>query len=64
MLGLGVPEVLLILVLVIFFFGAKRIPEIAKGLGSGFRNFKKSVKDSDQIEPGSDPEEDEPTERG
>ena len=63
MLGLGVPEVLLILFLVILFFGAKRIPEIAKGLGSGLRNFKKSMNEREEIEPGEEPEGDEPENR-
>jgi sec-independent protein translocase protein TatA len=39
-------ELLLILGIVIILFGAKRIPEMGKGIGEGIRNFKKSVKDS------------------
>jgi len=42
--GIGVTEVLFVLGIVVLFFGSKRIPEIAKGLGSGIRNFKGSLK--------------------
>lgn len=38
--GLGGQEVLLILIAFFFFFGAKRIPEMARGLGKGIREFK------------------------
>lgn len=43
--GLGFGELLLILGLLVLVFGAKRIPEIASGLGRGIRNFKTEVKD-------------------
>lgn len=42
---LGYTEVLLILAVVLILFGAKRIPELAKGLGSGIKEFKKATKD-------------------
>jgi sec-independent protein translocase protein TatA len=42
----GVPELLLIFLAVLLLFGAKRIPEIAKGLGRGIHDFKKSLKDT------------------
>jgi sec-independent protein translocase protein TatA len=45
MFGLGFPELILILVIVIVIFGTSRIPELGKGLGEGIRNFKKAVKD-------------------
>lgn len=41
----GGGELILILVIVLILFGAKRIPEIAQGLGRGIREFKKSVRD-------------------
>jgi len=42
--GLGVQEVLLILLIVVLIFGASRIPELGKGLGEGIKNFKKGMK--------------------
>jgi sec-independent protein translocase protein TatA len=47
MFGLGAQELLLILVIVIVLFGAKRIPEIARGLGKSMTEFKKGVRDVD-----------------
>ena len=46
MFGLGWPELLLIFVAVLLLFGAKRLPEIAQGLGKGIREFRKSVKET------------------
>jgi len=43
--GVGMPEILLIGLFVLIFFGAKRIPEFMKGLGKGVREFKDAVKD-------------------
>jgi TatA/E family protein of Tat protein translocase len=41
----GGSELIIILVIVLILFGAKRIPEVAQGLGRGIREFKKSVRD-------------------
>ena len=43
--NLGGPEIILILLVVFVFFGAKKIPEIAKGLGEGIREFRKAARD-------------------
>ena len=51
MFGLGFPEIILILVIVILIFGTSRIPELGRGLGEGIRNFKKSVKNEDDKKP-------------
>jgi sec-independent protein translocase protein TatA len=57
MFGLGVGEIILVLALLVLLFGAKRIPQIARGLGEGIRNFRSSIKegaeDQDQLEDGS-----------
>jgi len=42
--SLGVPELLLILLIVIVIFGAGKLPLLGKGLGEGIKNFKESVK--------------------
>ena len=43
--NLGGPEIILILLVVFVFFGAKKIPDIAKGLGDGIREFRKAARD-------------------
>lgn len=43
--NIGFPELLIVLVIVLLLFGAKRLPEIARGLGGSIREFKKGVKD-------------------
>ncbi len=43
--GLGGTEVMLILLAILLLFGAKKIPELAKGLGTGIREFKDATKD-------------------
>ena len=52
-------ELILILAVVLLLFGGKKIPQLAKGLGEGIRNFKKSVKD-DEPEVASKEETSEP----
>ena len=45
---LGLPELLVILVIIFLLFGAKRLPEIGKGIGEGIRNFKGAMKKDDK----------------
>ena len=47
---LGLPELLVIGILVLFLFGGKKLPEMGKGIGEGIRNFKKSMRDDDSKE--------------
>jgi sec-independent protein translocase protein TatA len=56
MFGLGAQELLLILLIALFFFGGEKLPDIAKGLGQGLREFKRASE-------GKMDNEDEPTER-
>jgi sec-independent protein translocase protein TatA len=44
----GMTEWLIILAIVLVLFGAKKIPELAKGLGTGIKDFKKAVKDDEK----------------
>ena len=46
-MGLGGKEILVIAVIILLLFGGKKIPELMKGIGSGIKEFKKSVKDDD-----------------
>ena len=46
--SLGVPELLIILLIVIIIFGAGKLPQLGRGLGEGLRNFKDSVKSGDE----------------
>lgn len=43
--GLGASEILLIVLVVLLFFGGKKIPEMMKGLGKGVRSFKEGMKE-------------------
>ncbi|MEE8517832.1 MAG: twin-arginine translocase TatA/TatE family subunit [Dehalococcoidia bacterium] len=54
--GIGWPELLIVLVIVMVVFGAKRVPEIGRALGKGIREFKTSVEAKDE-EPQADAEE-------
>lgn len=49
--NLGASEIILILLVVLIFFGAKKIPELAQGLGKGLREFRKAARDiQDDVE--------------
>jgi sec-independent protein translocase protein TatA len=48
MFGIGVPELIVILVIVLIIFGAGKLPEIGGAIGKGIKNFKKSVRESDE----------------
>jgi len=50
MFGLGLPELLVILVIVVLLFGAGRLPQIGAGIGEGIRNFRKSMKEKDEVD--------------
>ena len=63
MFGLGAQELLLILLIVILLFGAKKIPEIARGLGKSVAEFKKGARDLDEEIRKEDTEKRQPPEK-
>ena len=48
---LGIGKILLILLVIMVLFGAKRLPDVAKGIGKGIRDFKKALKEDDEEKP-------------
>ena len=56
MFGLGMPELIIIMVICLILFGANRLPEIGSGLGKGIKNFKASIKEMKK-EGSEEPEE-------
>jgi sec-independent protein translocase protein TatA len=44
-MNLGAPEIILIVAVVLIFFGAKKIPDLAQGIGKGLREFRKAARD-------------------
>lgn len=50
MFGIGMPELLVILVIVLIIFGAGKLPEIGGAIGKGIKNFKKSMRESEEID--------------
>ena len=54
MFGLGIQELIIIFLIIMVVFGAKKLPEIGKGLGKGIREFKRATEhgaDEDDAEP-------------
>jgi len=51
MFGIGLPEIIFIALIVLLFFGGKKIPELMRGLGKGVRSFKDGMNDiKDEVE--------------
>ena len=50
MFGIGFPELIIILVIVLVMFGANKLPEIGAGMGKAIKNFKKATSEPDEID--------------
>jgi sec-independent protein translocase protein TatA len=50
MFGLGTQELIIILIIIVVLFGATRLPQIGSGIGQAIRNFKKSVREGEEID--------------
>ena len=47
MFGIGMPEIIVIMIIVLIIFGAGKLPEIGSGIGRGIKNFKKATQEVD-----------------
>jgi len=54
MFGLGMPELIVILIIVLVIFGANRLPQLGEGLGKAIKGFKKGLSDAPSQDSGSD----------
>ena len=50
MMGIGFPELMIILVIIMIIFGAAKLPEIGSAFGNSIKNFKKSMKEAEEIQ--------------
>ncbi|HZL72782.1 MAG TPA: twin-arginine translocase TatA/TatE family subunit [Planctomycetota bacterium] len=53
--GLGLPELIIILVIVLLLFGSTKIPQIMRGMGQGIGEFKKGIKEGNEEPPKPEP---------
>ena len=49
MLGLGTKEIIIVAVIIVLLFGAKKVPELARGIGDAIRHIRNGFKDADEL---------------
>lgn len=54
-MGIGFSELLIVLVIVVLFFGGKKLPQLGSSVGEAMRNFKKGMKDDEDSKDSKDP---------
>ncbi|MFO7986859.1 MAG: twin-arginine translocase TatA/TatE family subunit [Desulfatiglandaceae bacterium] len=57
MFGIGMPELIIILIIILVIFGAGKLPEIGSGIGKGIKNFKKATHEAKEEIPSPDEKE-------
>ena len=62
MMGIGFPELMIILVIIMIIFGAGKLPEIGSAFGNSIKNFKKSMKEAEEIQEATNQESTETSE--
>ena len=62
MFGLGLTEIIIVLFIILLIFGARKLPDIASGLGKGVRDFKNAMRESRESASGASAEDTEETE--
>jgi len=62
MFGIGMPELIIILVIILIIFGAGKLPEIGSGMGKAIRNFKGATSDPEKKDPEKIKDENKPIE--
>lgn len=55
-MNIGIPEILLILLLIVLLFGAKKLPDLARGMGEALKEFRKAQKEEKEGDRGEEPE--------
>lgn len=53
MFGIGIPELIVIALVILLLFGGKKIPELMRGLGSGVKSFRDGMKETDDTDKGT-----------